>query len=200
MKRKVIGSERVSISERELRENFARNLVNYRRQAGLTQSDLADKLNYSDKSVSKWERGEGLPDLINVATIADLFGVTVNDLLSNKKKAKPFLARNKIIITALSAALVWLAAIILFFIFTLLLPSYPAWKVFIYAMPVTAIVLVVLSGIWWTKLCQFLSVSLLVWSIPTCFIVTFAVPKMSLIFAVFGVVQVMAALWFLIRK
>ena len=190
----------MNINEQEIKENFARNLSNYRKQAGLTQSELAEKLNYSDKSVSKWERGEGIPDLLIVASLAKLFGVTVNDLLSEKKKIKPFLARNKIIITILSATVAWLVAIILFFIFTLLLPSYSAWKVFIYAMPITAVVLLVMSSIWWNKLCQFLSVSFLIWTVPICFIVTFSTPGMSLIFSVFGVIQLMAILWFLIKK
>ena len=189
------------ISEEKIRENFARNLSNYRKQAGLTQSELAEKLNYSDKSVSKWERGDGLPDLVNVAVIADLFGVTVNDLLSNKKKARPLLLRNKILVTMLSAGLVWLVATILFFIFTLILPDvYSWWKLFIYAIPAMSIVLVVFCGIWWGRLASFLSVLLLIWSIPTCFVIAFNIPKMPLIFAVFGVVQIMAALWFLIRK
>ena len=68
------------ITEEQLKKNFAARLAGYRRLAGLTQLELAEKLNYSDKSISKWERGEGLPDLYVVSQLADLFNITVNDL------------------------------------------------------------------------------------------------------------------------
>lgn len=61
----------------------ARNIAKYRKAAGLTQSQLAEKLNYSDKSVSKWERAEGTPDTETLVAMARLFGVTVNELISD---------------------------------------------------------------------------------------------------------------------
>ena len=60
----------------DIKENFAANLSRYRKAMGITQAELAEKINYSDKAVSKWERGESLPDLVVVKTIADLFGVS----------------------------------------------------------------------------------------------------------------------------
>ena len=53
-----------------LRNQIGSNIAAYRKQAGLTQAGLAEKLNYSDKAVSKWERGEGLPDVYILAQIA----------------------------------------------------------------------------------------------------------------------------------
>ena len=65
--------------EREgLSYTIAKNITELRRAHGLTQAALAEKLDYSDKSVSKWERAEGLPDVICLKRIADLFGVTVD--------------------------------------------------------------------------------------------------------------------------
>ena len=58
----------------ELKETLAANLVRCRKRAGLTQAEVADKINYSDKAVSKWERGEGLPDLAVLVRLADLYG------------------------------------------------------------------------------------------------------------------------------
>ena len=71
----------MNITEEKLKENFSHNLACYRRRAGLTQLELAEKLNYSDKSVSKWERGESLPDIAVLKEIADLFGVTLDYLV-----------------------------------------------------------------------------------------------------------------------
>ena len=56
----------------ELKDIIAHNLVAYRKAAGLTQAEIADKLNYSDKAVSKWERGEGMPDVAVLKTLADI--------------------------------------------------------------------------------------------------------------------------------
>ena len=75
----------------ELKVTIANNIANLRKLNGITQSDLAQKLNYSDKAVSKWERGESLPDICVLKQIADSFGVTVDYLLdehAEKNKEK----------------------------------------------------------------------------------------------------------------
>ena len=69
----------------ELKQIVAKNLIALRKQAGLTQLDLAEKLNYSDKAVSKWERAESLPDVETVKKIADLYHVSVDALLREEK-------------------------------------------------------------------------------------------------------------------
>ena len=63
----------------ELKKIIAKNLVTYRKQAHLTQAELAEKVGYSDKNVSKWERAEGVPDVLVLHQLAELYGVTVND-------------------------------------------------------------------------------------------------------------------------
>ena len=65
----------------KLKQQIGANIAAYRKQAGLTQAGLAEKLNYSDKAVSKWERGESVPDVLTLAQLAEQFGITVNDLL-----------------------------------------------------------------------------------------------------------------------
>lgn len=189
------------MTEEIIKTNFAYNLANLRRKFGMTQSELALKLNYSDKSISKWERAEGLPDVCVLSNIAELFGVTVNDLIYEKqKKKKPAYTRNRVIITLLSAALVWLVAVSAFFLFGVLMPAFNAWILFIYAIPVTAVVMIVFSCIWWNKLCRFLSVSALLWTLPLSFYLTFQKSGMALIFVVAAVLQAMAVLWFLMKK
>ena len=69
------------MTEAELRPIVARNIAACRKQAGMTQAELAEKLNYSDKTISKWERAEGLPDLVVSQNIAELFGVPLDALL-----------------------------------------------------------------------------------------------------------------------
>ena len=59
----------------DLREIIAKNIADLRREQNLTQAELAARLNYSDKAVSKWERGESMPDITVLKEIADLFSV-----------------------------------------------------------------------------------------------------------------------------
>lgn len=188
-------------SEEKLRKYFARNLAHYRKTLGLTQIELAEKLNYSDKSISKWERGDGLPDLAITAQLAEIFGLTVNDLISEKPRRRLMTTRNKIIITLLSMGIAWLVATVLFFLCEIIFPNIKGWWLFyIYAIPISAIVGIVFSCIWWKKIHIFASISTLIWSIALCVILTVPVPKISLIFIVAAVVQILTILWFLIKK
>ena len=71
------------LTNEELTVTFASNLVRLRQHAQMKQSDLAEKLNYSDKSISKWERAEALPDVVVIKKIADIFEVSVDFLLTS---------------------------------------------------------------------------------------------------------------------
>ncbi len=191
----------MAITEENLKKYFANNLSHYRKQLGLTQTELAEKLNYSDKSISKWERGEGLPDLAVTAQIADIFGLTVNDMISEKPRKRLMTTRNKIIITLLSIGVAWLIATVLFFLCEIIFPDIKWWwHFFIYAIPASAIVGIVFSCIWWKKIHLFAAISTLIWSAALCIMLTVNVYKISLIFIVAAVLQVLTILWFLIKK
>ena len=72
--------------DEKVKKTIAENIVRYRRECNLTQAELAEKIHYSDKSVSKWERADGVPDIFVLVMLAELFGVTVNDLLTEKHR------------------------------------------------------------------------------------------------------------------
>lgn len=190
----------MQICEENLRKYFANNLSYYRKQLGLTQTELAEKLNYSDKSISKWERGEGLPDLTVAAQIADIFGLTINDMISEKPRRHLMTPRNKTIIVLLSVGGAWLIATFLFFLFEVGLPYFEPWKFFVYAIPASAIISIVFSSIWRKKLALFFSVSVLIWSLAVCLQISLAVSKFWLIFIVMAVIQILTILSFLIKK
>ena len=71
------------MNDEKLKKQIGINIANLRKRQGLTQAGLAEQVNYSDKAVSKWERGESVPDVLTLAHLAKLFGVSVNDLLSD---------------------------------------------------------------------------------------------------------------------
>ena len=148
----------------KLKNQLGANIVSYRKHIGLTQAGLAEKLNYSDKAVSKWERGESVPDVLTLAQLAELFGVTVDDLLQDpnalpenpsavekvmEKAVEKTLKRkaDKGIILGLSSLLVWFVALLLFVVLSSIgLPR--SWIAFFYAVPANAVVLLVLRSAW----------------------------------------------------
>ena len=71
------------MNDEKLKVQIGANIALYRKRAGLTQAGLAAKLNYSDKAISKWERGESIPDVITLLTLAEQFEISVNDLLTD---------------------------------------------------------------------------------------------------------------------
>ena len=75
------------MSREDILENIAANITSLRRREGMTQAALAEKLGYSDKSISKWERADGTPDIVCLKRIADLFGVSVDYLLCGERKS-----------------------------------------------------------------------------------------------------------------
>ena len=166
-----------------------------------TQLDLARKLNYSDKSVSKWERGEGLPDVYILAQIAQLYGVTVSNLIGEEEPPKKANPHFHIYVLLLSVALVFVIAAILFTAFTIAAVPFPSWLFFLYAVPVSSIVCIVFTSLWWGILMQTLSITALIWSAGACIYLSIPIPipNLSLIFVVCAAVQVLITLWELFR-
>lgn len=152
------------MDDEKLKKQIGANIASYRKRNGLTQVGLAEKLNYSDKAVSKWERGESAPDVLTLIQLAELFGVTVNELVEDpnalpkelgavervmeKAVEKTFKRKaDKRIILMLSSLLVWFVALLFFVIFTILeIPK--SWIAFFYAIPANAIVLLSLRSAW----------------------------------------------------
>lgn len=156
------------MDENRYRSNIARNIIAYRKRCNLTQLQLAEKLSYSDKAISKWERGDGLPDTLVMIELCEIFNITLNDLIADKvkKEKKPYFFRNRLIIPILSSVIVWLVAIMVFAIGAMAGETTNLWISFVYALNITFIILVVFASIWWTKISKFFNISALIWS--TC--------------------------------
>lgn len=167
------------MTDERLKAQIGTNISNLRKSQGLTQAGLAEKVNYSDKAVSKWERGESAPDILTLVSIAEVLGVTVDDLLKDpnalpeqtgavqhamdqvvqktlKRKA------DKRIIVQLSSLLVWFVA--LFFYVVLSSIGVPnSWLAFFWAIPADAIVVLSLRSAWRDFRSNRVLISILVW-------------------------------------
>lgn len=195
------------MTELELKETITNNLIHYRKLNNLTQATLAEKINYSDKAISKWERGESIPDIYTLTMLAELYGITINDLTTNKKQLKPKIKNHKqnhLIITILSVILVWLAASV-----TYLLPSVfknipNLWISFIVALPVSFIVLLVFSTLWGTKKTTFLSITglilTIILAIALIFSICLSLHKAWLLFILFVPLELLNTFWFILRR
>ena len=178
----------------------AKNITELRQNAGMTQAQLAERLNYSDKAVSKWERGESLPDVSVLYEISRLFGVTVDALITDggspegtsseafvpgeaartvggqsdgERRAK----RKRALITGMSVILVWLVATVAFVVFDIVLDvaSRPHALAFVYAVPASLVVWLVLNTVWFSRRRNYLIISLLMWTSLGAAVLTLAV-------------------------
>ena len=191
-------------SEQELRTTVAKNIADFRKSAGLTQSELAEKINYSDKSVSKWERGEGLPDVYVLSQIAEICSVNAGDFfLDEPKKLKSTVKRVstkvRLVITALAVGLVILFATIVCMVLSLvnLAPKFIGLAYFC-AIPVSAIVLIVFTAIWFKRQWSFLSITPLIWSVAVGIWMYVPVQNIAFVFALAAALQILTVLWYIL--
>lgn len=194
------------MEEEKIRTAIAHNIAELRKKAGLTQSALGERLGYSDKSVSKWERAEGIPDAVVLAQMAELFGCSVDALMGLTPAPAPAAAETRRktkrkMVPALSVLLVWLTAAVAYFVLALLPHPIPrAWLAFIYAVPVSFIVLTVFWRMWFTPLFQCLAVSGIIWGAAVSLKLSFPQSAMNLLFVIAGILQALAILWFFMRS
>jgi transcriptional regulator with XRE-family HTH domain len=188
------------MTQEEIKNNFSQNLIKLRKSNGLTQLALAEKLNYSDKAVSKWEVGSVLPDIETMSHIADFFGTTVNDLIYPEKKFKRVFWKNHLFITLISIALAWLLAITTFLILqqTTNLPR--LWLTFTITVSTSMIILVVFSSIWFKKIAIMISISGLLWSIITNIFLIVNTSSLWIIFIIGVVGQIIIVFWSQLKK
>ena len=151
----------------DLRPIIAENIAALRNEKNMTQLELAEVLSYTDKAVSKWERGESIPDVITLKAIADLFGVTLDYLVSHhepgeNRKGSHTTRNNRIFITLMSVACVWILGTSVFSFSSLLGES--LWTSFLVCVPVSCIVLLVFNSIWGKPKLNLLIISGLLWS------------------------------------
>lgn len=156
---------------------FAQNLISLRKQMKLTQIELAEKINYSDKAVSKWERGESIPDITVLMTIASLFGVTLDFLVTEHAEpevvaeqtsyAKAVKKRNRLLVAAITffaiAALETVVFATLQSVFGTLGEN--LLYCYVYPIPAAAIVAIVFTSLWARPSLRFWSVTLLIVSL-----------------------------------
>lgn len=193
------------MEEERVRKIVAERLTAYRKRANLTQAELAEKLNYSDKSVSKWERGDGLPDLLVLCRLSEIYEVPIDEFLHEGTLKRPASVRRKRhwLISLLSVGLAFLIAALVYYLLTVFNVPH-AWLAFLGCVPIASIIAVVFSHLWSGVWMQCLTVSALVWSLAAMIYVFVLVLAQStaanaLLFLLAGGMQVLVLLWYLLK-
>ncbi len=168
----------------KLINQVAENIAYYRKKMNLTQFELAEKLNYSDKSISKWERAEGIPTVVVLKEICDFFGITLNDITNPKKVKINYKMKKRGLIAYFYASIAFVVAVILYGIFNLIDINFAAWKLIIYAIPIASLVLFIFSIIWNQRIETYLYLSSFIWTLALSFYVSISIPNKYMIFII----------------
>lgn len=177
---------------KDIKNIIAKNISELRQKNHMTQLELAEKLNYSDKTISKWERAESSPDISILVEIAELFGVSLDYLVTEEHElpvaceptetdpsdAVPSQAEttriNRRAISNLSESCAWIIAVFAFVITTLILKQVSfQFLYFVYALPIALIVRLVFNSIWFNKRHNYYIISLLMWALLAGIHITF---------------------------
>lgn len=194
----------------DVKKIVAKNITELRLLNNMTQLELAEKLNYSDKTISKWERCESSPDISVLVDIAHLFGVTLDYLVTAenieetiKKNKQSETKYNRRIITYISGSVVWIIAIFAFIITSLILQKTSfQFLYFVYAMPIFLIIRLIFNSIWFNPRKNYYIISALVWSILATIHITFLYfgINVALIYLLGVAGQIVIILWSFLKK
>ena len=187
----------------DIKDIVAKNIIDLRKKNGLTQNELAEKLNYSDNAVSRWERGEVTPSIETIDQMSKIFNVPLSSLIEDNAKAvsttrdkKQVL--NKLAVTLIFFSLVWLIATIVF-VYGKILFNTNLWTIFVWAVPASCLVLLPFNEYWGKYIYKFVILSVFEWSVLACIYLQFLQYNMWLTFIIGIPIQVALCIWAFIK-
>ncbi|MBQ7226241.1 MAG: helix-turn-helix transcriptional regulator [Clostridia bacterium] len=190
---------------KEVKAIVAKNLSTLRKGKGITQAELAEQFNYSDKAVSRWEHGDTLPDINVLYELCTFYGITMNDLVSeecsvikdelHEKNAK----RYRLWLGILAAMVVWLGATILF-TYSQMIERRGYWIAFIWAIPLSCLVLQYFCRNIFNWITKFVFTSICIWSVVAAIYFHMLVAYNANLWMVYLIGIPMEALAFMWRK
>ena len=154
-----------------IKENIANNIAELRKMNHMTQQDLAEKLNYTDKAISKWERGESTPDIESLSALAKMFNLTVDDLLNETFDKEQTLRKEKIRLSksiskiALGVLTIWLIGTVVF-VYNVIRNNMPngLWMSFIWPIPVSSLLVAIVAFLRKYKMVISIAASITLWT------------------------------------
>lgn len=202
----------------EIKNRVAKNITELRLANNMTQIELGAKLNYSDKTVSKWERAESSPDISVLVEMSELFGVSLDYLVKGEEASEPEEIKeneedeapdvgekryNRRAIAYISESVPWIIAVAAFIITTLILRRTAfQWLYFVYALPIVLIIKLVFNSVWFNPRHNYGIISAMIWSILATIHTTFVYfgIDVALIYLLGVAGQIVVILWSFIKK
>ena len=187
----------------DIKDIVAKNIIDLRKKNKLTQTELAEKLNYSDNAVSRWERGEVTPTLETLQQIAQVFDVPLSSLIEDNAKGASIVKDkkqmlNKLAVTLIFFSLVWLISIVIF-VYGEIIFNLNLWTIFVWAVPCSCLVLLPFNEYWGRYIYKFVLLSIFQWSVLGAFYLQFLQYNMWLIFIIGIPIQVALCIWAFIK-
>ncbi len=192
---------------KDVKPIVAENLAALRKKRGMTQAELAERLDYSDKAISRWEHGDTLPDMNVLCELCEFYGITL-DYLTEKHDAEeeqitPSKAQKenetKIAMCALAVSIVWLLATVIF-VYSNLINGASYWKAFVWAVPASCFVILRMTRTYRNSIFSIGISSALIWTLLAAIYVQFLKYNIWLIFVTGIPAQVIIYLWYNIKK
>ncbi len=189
----------------ELNKIIGNNLLCLRKKFNYKQSEVAEKLNYSDKTISKWETGEVVPSVENLVELCKLYNVSLDEITSKdfqSKKLDNFTknsSTNKLIISLLAISAVWILATVIF-VYANLISNSVIWQVFVWAVPASMVLSIIFNTLWGKPKANYIYISILIWSLLACFYLQFLQYNLIPLFFIGVPCQVAILLWSGIKK
>lgn len=186
-----------------IKQIIANNLISLRKQKGLTQNELAEKLNYSDNTISRWEKAEITPSIETLVQISEVYNVSLESLLKENATKKieensKMLKLKKLSTILLCVSLVWFASIISFFYLETFFNK-NMWTLFVWSVPLSCIVLLCFNKYVNSRAYSFVFSTLCIWSAITAVYLEFLEYNMFLIFFIGIPAQVALAIYTFVR-
>ena len=189
----------------DYKKNIATNLALLRKKFNYKQSDIAEKMNYSDKTISKWETGEVLPSIDNLIELCKLYNITLDQIVNPMNndnvnvEAEKVDKRNKLIISLLAISAVWIIATI-GFVYTKILFDLNIWNIFVWAVPVSMVLAIIFNALWGKKRTTYVYISILTWSLIGAIYLQCLPYNLFPLFFIGAPLQIAILLWSGIKK
>ena len=187
-------------------DTVKQNLIYLRKKRKLTQIELADAVQYSDKTVSKWETGESVPNVETLVRLAEFYGVSLDSIvkgnfsdLEGEQKQKQNVHSSKVVITLLSVVAVWVIATIVF-VSQSIISQKNVWQLFVCAVPASCIVVLVFNSIWGNRRYNYLIISVFLWSLLASLHLCLLKYQLHLIYVIGAPVQIVIILWSYMKR
>ena len=154
-----------------VKEIVSQNLLRLRKENNLTQAELARRINYSDKAISRWEAGEVVPDLETIYALSEVFDVPVSYITESRSKEGANDGRKvigqKILSQIFLCCEIWLIVTVLF-VYLKISRHTNLWQLFVWGVPCSMLVLWLYNRKERTNVLLFIYSTIFIWSFTTC--------------------------------